>query len=121
MSYQDAYLRMLNKYFGFEGRATLGEFWKPFVINFIAGVVLAVLELVIHPLVFVAYLFYLAILFPGLALLFRRLHDTGLSGWWWLVGLIPLVGWLVIIYLAAQPGNPDSNSYGPPSDVTQTA
>jgi uncharacterized membrane protein YhaH (DUF805 family) len=121
MSYQDAYLRMLNKYFGFEGRATLGEFWKPFVINFVIAVVLGVLELAIHPLEFLAYLYYLAILFPGLALLFRRLHDTGLSGWWWLVGLIPLVGWLVIIYLAAQPGNPGTNSYGPPSDVTQVA
>jgi uncharacterized membrane protein YhaH (DUF805 family) len=112
---------MLNKYFGFEGRATLGEFWKPFAINFCAGVVFAVLELAIHPLFILADLFYLAILFPGLALLFRRLHDTGLSGWWWLVGIIPVVGWLALIYLAAQPGNPESNSYGPPSDVSRLA
>jgi uncharacterized membrane protein YhaH (DUF805 family) len=115
MTYQEAYQKMLNKYFGFEGRANLGEFWKPFLINLIIGVVFVALEVAVHPLVYLADIFYLAILFPGLALLFRRLHDTGRSGWWWLVGIIPVFGWLALIYLAAQPGDSATNSYGAPS------
>jgi uncharacterized membrane protein YhaH (DUF805 family) len=115
MSYQEAYLKMLNKYFGFEGRANLGEFWKPFLINLIIAVVFGVLELAVHPFVYLADIFSLAILFPGLALLFRRLHDTGRSGWWWLIGIIPVLGWVALIYLVAQPGDPAGNSYGTPS------
>jgi uncharacterized membrane protein YhaH (DUF805 family) len=114
MSYQDAYLKMLNNYFGFEGRATLGEFWKPFAINVVIGIIFFIVDSIFHPFVIVADLFDLAILFPGLALLFRRLHDTGRTGWWWLIGIIPLVGWIAIIYLAAQPGDPAPNQYGAP-------
>jgi uncharacterized membrane protein YhaH (DUF805 family) len=115
MTYQEAYLKMVNNYFGFEGRANLGEYWKPFLVNLIISVVLGVLELAVHPFVYLADIFFLAILFPGLALLFRRLHDTGRSGWWWLIGIIPVLGWLALIYLAAQPGDPASNSFGAPS------
>jgi uncharacterized membrane protein YhaH (DUF805 family) len=48
-------------------------------------------------------LFYLAMLLPSLAAGARRLHDTNRSGWWQLIGLVPFVGFIVLIYLMAQP------------------
>jgi len=69
------------------------------------------------PLVFgvalVAVLFSLALLVPGLAVGARRLHDTGRSGWFLLLGLIPLVGGLVLIVLMVAESQPDANRWGP--------
>jgi len=56
-------------------------------------------------------LYGLATLIPSLAVAIRRLHDTGKSGWYLLVGLIPLVGIWLIILLATE-GNMGENEYG---------
>lgn len=61
-------------------------------------------------------LFSLAVLVPSLAAGSRRLHDTGKSGWLQLLGLIPVVGWIVLIYLTAQPGQAGTNEYGAPPE-----
>ncbi len=44
----------------------------------------------------------------------RRLHDTDRSGWWWLIGIIPIIGWIILIFFLASPGTPGENRYGPP-------
>jgi len=49
---------------------------------------------------------------PGLGVAVRRLHDIGRSGWWILVGIIPLVGWIVLLVWYLTPGTPGSNEYG---------
>jgi uncharacterized membrane protein YhaH (DUF805 family) len=54
-------------------------------------------------------------LVPSLAVGARRLHDIGKSGWLQLLGLIPIIGWILLIYWAAQPGETGSNQYGPPA------
>jgi uncharacterized membrane protein YhaH (DUF805 family) len=54
----------------------------------------------------------LAVLIPSLAVSVRRLHDTGRSGWWILLGIIPLLG-LVVLFFAAQDSQPGDNQYGP--------
>ena len=51
---------------------------------------------------------------PLLAVAVRRLHDVGRSGWFVLLGLIPVVGELVLLYFLVQPSQPESNAYGPP-------
>ena len=56
----------------------------------------------------------LALLIPGLAAGSRRLHDTGKSGWFQLLGLIPFVGALIVLYLMAQPTDPAANGWGSP-------
>ena len=43
----------------------------------------------------------------------RRLHDTGRSGWWMLISLVPIVGGIVLIVFCATPGNVGANAYGP--------
>jgi uncharacterized membrane protein YhaH (DUF805 family) len=55
----------------------------------------------------------LAVLIPGLAVAVRRLHDTGRSGWWLLIGLVPLIGAIVLIVFMATDGEPGDNAYGP--------
>lgn len=54
----------------------------------------------------------IAILVPSIALAARRLHDTNKSGWWQLIGLIPFLGWIVVIVFLAQKSDAGSNQYG---------
>ncbi len=62
---------------------------------------------------FLMYIFTLAILIPNIAITVRRLHDIGKSGWWYFIGFIPLIGWLVMIYFLVQKSQPGDNQYGP--------
>ncbi|ELR64794.1 Hypothetical protein C942_01882 [Photobacterium marinum] len=55
----------------------------------------------------------LIVLVPAIAVGVRRLHDTGRTGWWMLIGLIPLIGFLVLLYFFVLDSNPGSNEYGP--------
>ena len=50
---------------------------------------------------------------PSIAVTVRRLHDDGRAGWWWLVGLVPVVGAIVLVVFAAQPGVVGPNAFGP--------
>jgi uncharacterized membrane protein YhaH (DUF805 family) len=61
----------------------------------------------------VSMLYGLAVFLPGLALAIRRLHDTGRSGWWMLIGFLPLIGLIVLIIFFVQDSQPGSNQYGP--------
>ncbi len=112
---QKAVKTCLSKYADFNGRAARPEFWW-FMLFWV--VVLAVTGLVSKYLYGIAGL---ALLLPGLAAGSRRLHDTGKSGWFQLIGLIPFIGTLIVIYLMAQPGEPAANQYGNPTDTAPLA
>jgi uncharacterized membrane protein YhaH (DUF805 family) len=56
----------------------------------------------------------LGLLFPYLPVGVRRLHDTGKSGWYWLIALIPFLGWLLLIVEWASVGETGSNQFGDP-------
>jgi uncharacterized membrane protein YhaH (DUF805 family) len=104
-----------DKYADFSGRASRSEFWYFMLAYFVVAVVLGLLRLNI-----VALLLELGLLIPSLAAGSRRLHDTGKSGWFQLVGLIPVVGWILVIYWLAQP-SVGPNQYGEepaPMDAT---
>lgn len=100
----------LSKYADFNGRASLPEFWWFVLALCVAG---AVLNLVLP---FLGMIFSLGLMLPAVAVGARRLHDTGKSGWLQLVGLVPVAGWAALIYWAVQPGDPDVNMYGAPSE-----
>jgi uncharacterized membrane protein YhaH (DUF805 family) len=107
MDFQEAVKTcLMKKYADFTGRATRPEFWWFVLAQFVAS---AVLSLVSSTL---ATLLALGLLIPGLAAGARRLHDLGKSGWLQLLGLIPVLGWILLIYWAAQPGEPGANQYG---------
>jgi Predicted membrane protein len=109
------YFEVLKKYVAFYGRARRTEFWMFVLINTIIGIVLSTLVAVTNRFgLFVAiqYLYSLAVLLPGLGVTVRRLHDTGKSGWFILLGLIPLVGEIILIVFCAQDSQPGANTYG---------
>ncbi|QJQ52402.1 hypothetical protein ADP71_40730 [Vitreoscilla sp. C1] len=58
------------------------------------------------------WLFCVAVFLPQLAVSVRRLHDINKSGWWILIGLIPLVGGIWFIILMCTDGTPDDNQFG---------
>ena len=55
----------------------------------------------------------LAVLIPSLAVSARRLHDTDRSGWWMLINLIPLIGFIVYLVFVCGDSKPGANRFGP--------
>ena len=92
-----------SKYIDFNGRAQRSEFWyfQLFILG--TSIILAIIGSAMPALAILSSLFTIAIILPSLAVGARRLHDTGRSGWWQLVCLIPLIGLCVLIYFFAQP------------------
>lgn len=106
MDFKQAVTVCLRKYADFNGRAGRSEYW--WFVLFCVGVYM-VIALVLGDILGV--LVNLALLLPSLAAGARRLHDTGKSGWFQLVWLIPFIGWLVMIYWLVQP-SVGPNAYG---------
>ena len=102
-----------KKYADFSGRASRSEYWWFTLGMVIVNVVIQVIAN-ISPTVgmLLAVVFFLAVIVPGLAVAVRRLHDTGKSGWWLLLCLIPLIGGIVILIFCVLPSDPKSNTYG---------
>jgi uncharacterized membrane protein YhaH (DUF805 family) len=116
-----------RKYAEFKGRASRSEYWYFYLLLMLALVVPWVVAAVVldssgglAALVGVLALGYLAMLLPYLAVMVRRLHDTGRPGWSFFVVLIPFVGGLVLLVFLASRGTPGPNAYGPdPSGGSQ--
>lgn len=97
----------LGNYVKFDGRSSRGAYWYAVLALFVIGVVTGVLDLIVFPSSPYSPLnsiVSLATILPSLALGIRRLHDIGKSGWWTLLAFLPIIGWLVLIFWAAQPG-----------------
>jgi uncharacterized membrane protein YhaH (DUF805 family) len=106
------YIAVLKNYVGFSGRARRQEYWMFALFDFIIFAVLYVIGLAIKTEI--PYLIYgLAVLLPGLAVAFRRLHDTGKTAWWLLIGIIPFVGGIVLLVFMCLEGTQGDNQYGP--------
>ena len=58
-------------------------------------------------------LFVVAMLIPSLAVTFRRLHDSNHSGWWLLIGFVPIIGFMILLILMVQDSQAGANQYGP--------
>ncbi len=110
------YLEVLKKYFVFDGRAHRTEFWMFILVNAVVGIILAILDIALGTDGeyggLLGSLYSLAVLLPSLGAGARRLHDTGRSGWWQLIGLIPLIGLIVLIVWWAKAGEPQTNEWG---------
>ena len=114
----DWYIDAWKNYVNFQGRARRKAFWMFALFNIIAIVVLTFVEGFIGLRGESGYgilsgLYSLAVILPALALAVRRLHDTGRTGWWILIGLIPLVGPIVLLVFYVQDSQPGANQYGP--------
>ncbi len=116
MSFADAVRTCLNKYADFSGRARRSEYWFFFLFNVLVSIVASIIDAIIGTRSSSGFgllegIAALALLLPGLAVGARRLHDTSRSGWWLLIGLIPLLGAIVLIIFFVQDSHPD-NQYG---------
>jgi uncharacterized membrane protein YhaH (DUF805 family) len=107
---------VLENYVNFSGRANRAQYWWFVLANFIAVAVLALLMQVagIFTLLYVVYA--VGVFLPGLALAIRRLHDTNHSGWWILIALIPLAGFIVLLVFYVTAGTAGDNDHGAPSN-----
>ena len=117
MSFADAVKTCLTKYADFNGRASRPEYWW-FLLAVVASYLVAFMIGLASGAEDAATLLVIVILLgsvlPFLAAAIRRLHDTGKSGWWYLIGMIPYVGGMVLLVMLGQEGDPGSNRYGPP-------
>ncbi len=127
MGFSEAIRSAFNKYVTFSGRARRSEYWwfALFCIlgNIVAGIVDAAFfgidittssdEVVAIAPSVVGGIFSLAVFLPSLAVTVRRLHDSGRSGWWLLIILIPVIGILVLLYWMIRRGDVGDNAFGP--------
>ncbi len=112
------YMKVLRKYAIFTGRARRSEFWHFMLINIVVLALLGIARMAFvgEVIDIIAILFCLAILTPSVAVCVRRLHDTGRSGWFGLLPLIPyafLLGAVVLIVFMAEDSKPGDNKWGP--------
>ena len=106
---------VFKQYFGFSGRARRSEYWWFFLFQLILAFVFSFVSPVLY------WIYLVATLFPALAVLIRRLHDTGRTGWWVLLAFIPFGGLVILIFAVIQ-GDRGDNRYGPdplrpPADI----
>lgn len=94
-----------QRYTDFDGRSTRAEYWWVFLYLFVASGILSWIN------EYLGYAFALANLVPNIAIAIRRMHDIGKSGWWILINLIPLVGWIWYLILTIKPSD-GPNEYG---------
>ena len=100
------YLAMWKNYANFKDRTSVRGYWMAFLFNFLAGIILGVITGVIPVLGFLAGLYSLAALIPGLAIAVRRLRDAGKPWYCIFISFVPLVGGIIlIIWLCKQTSN----------------
>jgi uncharacterized membrane protein YhaH (DUF805 family) len=105
------YIKVLQNYANFNGRARRSEFWFFILFNFLFAMAAFLLDTITGAGIF--YILYvLAMFIPGLAVAVRRLHDIGKSGWMYLIVLIPLIGGIWLLVLFCTDSQPGDNEYG---------
>ncbi|NBJ68223.1 MULTISPECIES: DUF805 domain-containing protein [Clostridia] len=131
------FIKCLKNYATFRGRARRKEFWMFnlvfLLILFVCGFLLSLVnpELLANDpgydsinatdkmgiiegiLSFLISIFYISMILPAIAVTVRRLHDTGRSGWWYFIILIPVIGGIILIILSILDSEPNENKYGP--------
>jgi uncharacterized membrane protein YhaH (DUF805 family) len=102
----------LQKYAVFNGRARRKEYWLFFLLYFIAIVIANVIDVFALTMGIIGIIVSLGLFIPSLAVGVRRLHDINRSGWWMLIGLIPLIGAIVLLVFFCKDGTNGSNPFG---------
>ncbi|WP_404384682.1 DUF805 domain-containing protein [Caenispirillum salinarum] len=115
MNFVDAISICFKKYVDFSGRARRAEYWYWTLFTVVVSICTSILDAVMFPHNMWSPLnavFNIAILLPSIAVMVRRLHDTDRSGWWALISLIPIVGWIVLVIWMIGKGTDGPNRFG---------
>jgi uncharacterized membrane protein YhaH (DUF805 family) len=112
MTFGAAVSSVLTQYTGFSGRARRSEFWWYTLFASAVYLVVALIDAAMNTTL-LGLIVSLGLLLPTLAVTVRRLHDTGRSGWWILISLIPLAGAIVLLVFECQDSEPGPNRFGP--------
>lgn len=121
MGFVEAIKSGFSNYVNFHGRARRSAFWFWVLFVFLVSVVLGVIDAALFGYTpgqpgsvgMLGMLWSLAVLLPGLAVAVRRLHDTGRSGFWLFIGLVPIIGWIVLVIFYVMDSQPGANKHGP--------
>ena len=100
-----------QNYANFSGRSNRSEYWWWTLFVFVIYFALNFLGAIVPLLGIVTSLFGLVTLLPGLALGARRMHDIDQSGWYLLLWLLPIIGWIWFLILACQRGTEGPNKH----------
>lgn len=111
MNFSAAVRSAFANYARFSGRARRSEFWWFFLALFLASTG-ALIVAAVADLLWLYYVLILPFVLPLIAVAVRRLHDTGRSGWWYLLLIVPLANIALYVFWAL-PGEPRENRYGP--------
>lgn len=127
-----AYKSMFKKYAQFNGRSRRSEYWFAALANYIIMIIFYLIMFI--PMMsdiakygepmgasagvmmigaLLIFIYAIAVLVPSLAMSVRRLHDTGRSGWFLLLGLIPYIGGIILFVFSVLDSQPGPNQYGP--------
>lgn len=119
-TFSEAFPMVMKKFATFSGRASRPEFWyfwlTCFLVNFIFNMIVQLVgqeSAVSNIVAIVQGLFSLAVIIPYIAVAVRRLHDTNRTGWWCLLLLVPVIGWIILLIFLAGAPTPGTNMYGP--------
>jgi uncharacterized membrane protein YhaH (DUF805 family) len=106
---------VLSQYVGFSGRASRSEYWIWWGFLVVVYFAVGATALLIGSTGYVVLtLVGLAFLLPNLAVTVRRLHDTGRSGFWLLIVLVPLIGVIILLIFLLLDSQSQPNKWGPP-------
>ncbi|MGZ5323223.1 MAG: DUF805 domain-containing protein [Solirubrobacterales bacterium] len=115
MSFSEAVKSGFDHYVRFDGRASRPAFWWWFLFTILVAIALQIMDgIIFSESMLLTILVWLGLSLPSLSVAIRRLHDTDRSGWWILIGLIPLIGFIVLLVFYLQKSDPGDNRYGPP-------
>ena len=114
MNFSQAISSGFENYTNFRGRAVRSEYWYWALFNVLTSIGASIVDSSIGTSL-VSALIGLALFLPGIAVTFRRLHDTDHSGWWIWISLIPIIGFIVLLIFLTKAGDLEPNRYGSPS------
>ena len=112
MDFMTAVKTCFSNYFTIQGRAQRSEYWWYTLFIIIVTIIAMIIDAAIS-----FPLFYLIValgtLAPSICAGIRRMHDKGKNGWWLLIGLVPIIGGLYILYMFVTRGTEGDNDFGP--------
>lgn len=102
-----------NNYAKFDGRVSRRQYWMFTLYSMLISIAFNVVIAILPFLAILSVVYALALIVPSLGLIVRRLHDLNLSGWFFLIAFVPVLGGLALLFLFCMSGDAEDNKYGP--------